>query len=90
MLLRAAARPESQAPSSTPSTPNPPAYSPPQLPGETGTPPALCKSVLARLSLKGPAEGDRHRVRSQLPDQTPGCSALATRLWVPARCPTLG
>lgn len=41
------------------------------------------ESVLAGLSLKGPAEGDRHRVQSQLPAQTPG-----RRGWVTARCPT--
>lgn len=40
-------------------------------------------SVLARLSLKGPVEGDRHRVQPRLPEQRPGCSALGERLWVP-------
>lgn len=50
------------------------------------------ESVLARLSLKGPAEGDRHRVQSQLPEQRLGSSALSwasecTR--VPAQCAML-
>lgn len=46
-------------------------HSPSRVWGDRDTTSSV-ESVLARLSLKGPAEGDRHRVQSQLPEQRPG------------------
>lgn len=81
MLLRAAAGPESPGPLRRLSV------LPIHCLGDLDTTSSV-PSVLARLSLKGPVEGDRHRVQPRLPEQRPGCSALGERLWVPAGCPT--
>lgn len=61
-------------------------------PETRGTKHPLWGCILARLSPKGPAEGDRHHVQSQHPAQSPGSSALGRASkcpWAPAQCPAL-